>query len=289
MPLKITMNDREVGFSSKWFAGGESAFKLDGASLIPTGRCARIRADLYSSDDVMELIMACDALNELRSSVELIVPYLPYARQDRVCSPGEVFSLKVMARLLKDIPNVWRLVTWDVHNEAKTKELFTTGRVGTRTFSYENIGAETFVRNVYEGGKPKHPVMVVAPDKGALDRANRCAEEIGAVGVMHATKVRDAVTGAPKTTIPNLDFKDLDLLIVDDICDGGRTFIGLAQELRKVTKGRIDLYVTHGIFSYGNAVFRGVIDEIYTANLFPRKSPSSFFSTDAPKVYTTQL
>jgi ribose-phosphate pyrophosphokinase len=62
--------------------------------------------------------------------------------------------------------------------------------------------------------------------------------------------------------------RDHNFLIVDDICDGGRTFIELAKVLRPLTNGSIFLYVTHGIFSQGLDVFKGVIDHIYTANLF---------------------
>ena len=58
-------------------------------------------------------------------------------------------------------------------------------------------------------------------------------------------------------------------MIVDDICDGGRTFTALATELRNITSGPIFLYVTHGIFSHGLDVFKGLIDKIYVANPFP--------------------
>lgn len=40
-------------------------------------------------------------------------------------------------------------------------------------------------------------------------------------------------------------------LIVDDICDGGGTFIGLAEELKRKNAGKIYLAVSHGIFSKG--------------------------------------
>jgi ribose-phosphate pyrophosphokinase len=55
-------------------------------------------------------------------------------------------------------------------------------------------------------------------------------------------------------------------LIVDDICDGGRTFTELAKVLKKWTDMPVDLYVTHGIFSKGMSVFDGLIDNIYCAN-----------------------
>jgi ribose-phosphate pyrophosphokinase len=70
--------------------------------------------------------------------------------------------------------------------------------------------------------------------------------------------------------IPVEELAKKDFLIVDDICDGGRTFIELAKVLRPWTTGKIYLYVTHGIFSNGLDVFNSLIDGVYTANPFPK-------------------
>jgi ribose-phosphate pyrophosphokinase len=63
-----------------------------------------------------------------------------------------------------------------------------------------------------------------------------------------------------------------DFLIVDDICDGGRTFIELAKVLRPLTSGQVKLYVTHGIFSAGFEALAG-LDRIFVANPFPADLP----------------
>ena len=55
--------------------------------------------------------------------------------------------------------------------------------------------------------------------------------------------------------------------IVDDICDGGRTFIEIAKYLKEadsIDSSRIHLMVTHGFFTKGLGVFDGLIDHIYT-------------------------
>ena len=58
-----------------------------------------------------------------------------------------------------------------------------------------------------------------------------------------------------------------DAYIIDDICDGGRTFIALAEEIRKRNVGKINLIVSHGILSYGEEPLRaGGIDHIYTTD-----------------------
>jgi ribose-phosphate pyrophosphokinase len=55
-------------------------------------------------------------------------------------------------------------------------------------------------------------------------------------------------------------------VIADDICDGGRTFIELAKELRGMGAQIVHLYVTHGFFTKGRDVFAGIIDNAYAVN-----------------------
>ena len=61
-----------------------------------------------------------------------------------------------------------------------------------------------------------------------------------------------------------------DLIIVDDICDGGTTFIKLAQRIDEKIYGRyrLDLYVTHGIFSRGLDVLRPYFNHVYCLHTF---------------------
>jgi ribose-phosphate pyrophosphokinase len=61
--------------------------------------------------------------------------------------------------------------------------------------------------------------------------------------------------------------KDKHVIIVDDICDGGRTFIELAKVLKSNKVKNITLFVTHGIFSKGvDALFENGIDNIITTD-----------------------
>ncbi|MEQ2351952.1 phosphoribosyltransferase family protein [Pseudoalteromonas piscicida] len=88
----------------------------------------------------------------------------------------------------------------------------------------------------------------------------------GEVEVIQAQKVRNLKTGEIVQTQVLGEVKGKDLLIVDDICDGGRTFTELAKVLKAQGANSIALYVTHGIFSQGLGVFSGLIDTVYTTN-----------------------
>ena len=61
---------------------------------------------------------------------------------------------------------------------------------------------------------------------------------------------------------------DRRILIVDDICDGGGTFLGLAQELKAKNAGNLYLAVSHGIFSRGFEDLEKVFTKIYTTDSF---------------------
>ena len=54
-----------------------------------------------------------------------------------------------------------------------------------------------------------------------------------------------------------------DILITDDICDGGMTFLKCAEALKEAGANSVSLYVTHGIFSKGLDIFKGLVDNIY--------------------------
>ena len=110
--------------------------------------------------------------------------------------------------------------------------------------------------------------VVICPDAGAEKRI----QKLGLPYVM-ATKVRDAKTGnIIATRLFDEDEQGVsrvagkDTIIVDDICEGGRTFIELAKVLKAHGAATVALYVTHGIFSKGHQCFRGLIEDIYHYN-----------------------
>jgi ribose-phosphate pyrophosphokinase len=160
------------------------------------------------------------------------------------------------------------LTTWDVHSpvaDAIFKE-FT-------NFENEKVDSLLSMVESYLGVEWDSATVIIAPDKGAVPRAEVAARFIGSHEVKYATKVRNPENGEIlRTEIQDGDYKGKNLLIVDDICDGGRTFIELAKVLREHNPSRIDLYITHGIFSKGFEVFEGLIDHFYVANMLPNRN-----------------
>lgn len=239
------------------FSGGEVHVRILEPNEAP-GQVFEIRARLHGSAEIMELLLLTDALRRMSSGarIRLVCPYFPYARQDRVCAPGEALSLLVMADLI-NAQGYESVQVWDAHSDV-------TGAVLDRMIS---VPALNFVRQLDLLVRAEKPILV-APDAGALKKVSSIAKAIGTHWV-RADKSRDPATGDITGTVVYSDHVGpRDFLIIDDICDGGRTFIALAEALRPLTDGKVYLYVTHGIFSAGYEALTTAIDGIYTANSF---------------------
>lgn len=258
--LMIFMEDRneQLGYRSFEFSGGELQVRLD--ANVSTPDKMLIDANLRSAHDIIELLLVTDAVRRRWTDIQidLLCKYLPYARQDRVCAEGEAFSLQVMCSLI-NAQNYQSVTIWDVHSQ-KAIDLLN---------NVINIEAVDLIPSQLIGSS-----VLISPDKGAVPRVTACAERFNRP-MFIADKIRNPdngqITGMKVDGL--IDTTEEDFLIIDDICDGGRTFIELAKILRPHTSGKIGLYVTHMISSQGFEVFHGLIDFIYTSNCFRATVP----------------
>lgn len=227
------------------------------------GDFVRIKAILKSSDDVMALLMLNDAIRRQvgsRAIVILDMPYIPYARQDRVCNEGEALSIAVFAQLINSC-NFDEVVVLDPHSEV-APALINNVRIKTQIDVFRDLKLSW--RNT----------LIVAPDAGAYKKSHKFAEAVGAMGVVSCNKVRELSTGKILgLEVVGKVHPGAALMVLDDICDGGRTFIELAKALEQYDV-RTDLAVTHGLFTKGLEVVAECYDTVYTTN--------SFYGNDHP-------
>ena len=255
----VLHNERsEIPFSSFKFSGGETNVKVLEPSAI--GDVVYIKADINSGDDVMELLLLTDAIRRINSvaKIGLLLPYLPYSRQDRVMVTGESLSIKVFASII-NAQNYDSVVTWDAHSDVGVALIDRC----TNLSQYELVDLLNLRLDAED-------TILVSPDAGAEKKIFAFAKALNFNTVVRASKTRDVSTGQITRTELMISATEKgtykDFLIVDDICDGGRTFIELAKVLRPHTTGKIMLLVTHGIFSKGIEVFDGIIDEVFVLN-----------------------
>lgn len=244
---------RVVQHAKLWkFPGGEV-----GAAMLPGNYACVIRVDVLasctSSDEFMQLVMFLDATQRKYPGVaiHLTLPYLPYARQDRVCNDGESLSIAVIANIINSF-NLSKIRLVDVHSDVSLA-LFNNIEHVTQ--------AEIWKTAVINDGVE----VLIAPDAGAAKKIYALAEMVQNVEVVIANKKRDLRTGAIlETTVSDIDVcKGKVCAIVDDICDGGRTFTELSNVIRH-NCGSLNLYVTHGIFSKGEDVVANCFDKVKT-------------------------
>jgi ribose-phosphate pyrophosphokinase len=277
--MRITVGNAQIVYDKRIFSGGEVHVALQ-AGPINSDLTPRIYANVRSSNDVMELLLVTEALKAYvpGKQIELTLPYFPYARQDRRMNPGEALSVKVMADLI-NLQQYSQVTVWDPHSDV-TAALVNNIKV---------IPQKDFVRRLFSpkltpvGGvagpapiwlKPEQTVLV-SPDAGALKKTGESAISLGIEQLVRADKIRNTKTGEITGTVAYTDHVgDKNFLILDDILDGGRTFIELAKALRPKTSGKIYLYVTHGIFSSGFDTLLDHIDGIFVANMFPSTWPA---------------
>lgn len=251
----ITVNNGEVKVSVMTFSGGEIQVKV---SEIPFN--ANIVANLECSDAIIELLLVVDALKRGGAKLgSITIPYFPYARQDRVCNKGEALSIAVIADLLKGFESV---VTLDPHSDVLPALM-----PNLTVIPQHEIAAHIPCLEEY---------VLISPDAGAEKKTLKLAA-IHGNRVIVATKIRDVTTGnITGTQIHASIDPNCKYLIVDDICDGGRTFVELANLLKVKEVQQINLYVTHGIFSQGYNSFKGLFDFIYFTNSFNPKDKAFF-------------
>lgn len=249
------------------FSGGEVHVKIDmeaiKAAYIDTtnSKKVEIHQDIRSSDDFMAVVMAKDALDEIFRfhpvPIELFSLYVPYARQDRYCEKGEAFGVKAFSRLLNAL-GFSRVVIADPHSEVTPAVITNLDVIPQHEIAFHMLGWKLRMENF----------ELVSPDGGALKKIFKLGTQMN-LKVHCADKIRDTATGdIIRTDISVQDFQGANLMIVDDICDGGRTFIELAKVLRERNAGKIELFVTHGIFSKGVDVFDGYVDCIHSFNVW---------------------
>ena len=245
-------NQGEIKFQSFTFSGGEPHIKIN--PDFDRNEKVTITHRLNSFNDLGLLCITVDALRRMDVKViDLFIPYFPAARQDRVMIKGESLSVKVYADIINTL-QLNKVFVFDAHSEV-TPALVN---------NCEVIPNHTFIQQVLN--VIGEHVKLISPDGGALKKIYKVSEFLGGVDVVECSKSRDVKTGKLSGfKVYEDDLNGMDCLIVDDICDGGGTFVGLAEELKKKNAGKLYLAVSHGIFNKGFEVL-DCFDAIFTTN-----------------------
>lgn len=196
--------------------------------------------------------------------IQLKMPYIPNARQDRVKNTEDVFTLKYFADLINEL-SFSKVIVLDPHSYV-SEALFQHIEVQSPK-NYVN----RVLQELQEKGKVN--VLLFYPDEGAMKRYSTIFERPYTFGI----KKRDWATGEIQglSVAGQTEFiKDSAILIVDDICSKGGTFYHSAKTLRALGAKEIYLYISHceNTVLEGNLLDGDLLNRIYTTNSIFTKS-----------------
>ena len=263
----INPQQSDIAFKTMVFPDGQPHIKLDlsnNQSSINNNQFhtegVEIVTRIANPSDLFTVLLAKDALEASGfERFDLHITYLMAARMDRQMTEGEPFSLRIVAAIINQA-GFRRISIFDPHSEVSTALILRSKAIGNEQFVKECI--THFYQN-----NPKYDYTLISPDAGALKKIYQVAQFVNAPSVIECSKKRDVKTGHLTGFSSNtMDFEGKTCFIVDDICDGGGTFIGLADLLKKRNAGKVVLIISHGIFSKGFDLAN--IDAIYCTDSF---------------------
>ena len=248
-------NENEITFEQFTFSGGEPHIKI--TSDLTLVKDVIITHRIKSFNDMGLLLVAVNALKNMDiTHIELFIPYFPGARQDRIMTEGESLTVKVYADLINNL-ELSKITLFDPHSDV-TPALLNNCKV---------IDNFKFIEQVTE--KLNDDLLLISPDAGALKKIYKLAEHLEKYEIIECSKTRNIKTRKlSEFKVYADDLKGKDCLIVDDICDGGRTFLGLAKALKEKNAGKLYLAISHGIFSKGITELAKEFEIIFTTDSF---------------------
>ena len=245
-----------------------------------------IRARLNNFLDLELIICATKSLRNLGvENIHLYVPYFLGSRSDRKFEDGGNNYLKdVICPIINNL-HFKSVTVMDPHSDSLECCLWNYKKLDNSELvqsAIQNIWDSNVASGYYKvaisGGRIKNYTVLVAPDAGASKKIEKLAESINYKGdIIVCSKNRDTKGRLTQTHVPIVDDgTPKDFIIVDDICDGGRTFINIAEKIDEYFasedfdgyKPKKYLVVTHGIFSQGFSELKKYFDAIYCTNSY---------------------
>jgi ribose-phosphate pyrophosphokinase len=214
-----------------------------------------------TNDNLMEVLIMCDALKRASAaSINLVMPYYGYARQDRKVAARTPITAKLVADLL-ETAGATRVVSMDLH----------AGQIqGFFNIPSDNLYAlPVFLEDMRKSFPSTEDLVIVSPDAGGVERARAYSKRLN-TGLAIIDKRRPRPNA---TEVMNLigDVKGKDVALVDDMVDTAGTLASAAQALKERGARRVVAYTVHPILS-GPAIERiekSALEELVVSDTVP--------------------
>ena len=245
----------QTGCKITTFPDGEKHVTINELNRrIPVSIYCRITC----ADDLFCLMQVADVLKRQEMIIDnLFIGYLMSMRCDRLFDINRPFSLKLVADIINGIGALQVGIVEPHSNVSLLKIKNSVGVMATMEFFY---------REIVKPNENNLDIVAVLPDNGARSRYQPSSLPFIVCG-----KERDPETGkllSFTVDAGETDCKDKDLVVLDDLCDGGGTFVGLAPKLRKLEPKSLSLLVTHAIQLEGIRKVAEAYDHVYITNSY---------------------
>lgn len=245
---KVNIN-KEIGCKTFIFPDKQPHININGVNENDE---IQVTCSITDANKLLLLLQCSNALDNLfAKKKELVIPYLMGARFDRLMQKGDSVDLKVIANMINGC-GFEKVYLYDVHSE-------------TSTVLIENSVNISNAKLVKE--YQKENAILICPDAGAVKKVSTYFDlNTNIKDVVYCNKNRDLSNG--KISLKVLEpekCENRNCVIIDDLCDGGGTFLAIASQIKAA---HITLIVTHGIFSKGFEIFKGVFDEIIVSDSY---------------------
>jgi len=249
----------------KKFPDGDSYVRIDNVSSLQ-GEEVHLYHRLYPEQDhqIFNVLLMLDTLKRVGARTTLVVPYLPYSRQDKTFKDGEALSAQVLCNLMSKA-GAQKLVTIDCHFLKKEGE-FEYGGLKIKNISANKLLIE-HAKTLVDGD-----LEIISPDQGA----NYLVSDFGGKSM---SKVRgdyqegDEAYRTVEKVEGDFDVKDKNVLIIDDMISTGGTMIRAVENVKKGGAKKVLCAATHGFFlknSYEK--LKEITDGVFVTNSIPHEA-----------------
>ena len=241
-----------VNVAFKTFSDGENYVRLESSVQDEDVAIVQTTSPPQNNRLVQLALMVDAAKRNGAKKVTAVVPYLAYARQDKMFLQGEAISAEAVARMLK-AAGIDRLITVNVHQE-KVLSRF--------PFPAKNVSAIPLLAEYFVGKGHKN-AFAVSPDKGAIYIAEEAKRILGGE-CGYLEKSRDRYTGQVSMEKKAFDVKGKTVIIFDDIISSGGTIVTAAKILMELGPKKIFVACVHPLL-IGEAeknILKAGVDEI---------------------------
>ena len=244
------------------FTDSESKIKMGD---VKKKNCVIVQSTYPPADRhlLQTLMMIKKCTDDLAADICTVIPYMAYARQDRVFQDGEVISIELIAKLLEAAGNK-RLITIDIHS-ALALSYF--------RIDVQNISSIPLLANHAANNIKLNRTVVVSPDAGGIERAYEFAKILGS-DIIALKKWRDRNSGEIFFDDKlECNIADRDVVLVDDIISSGGSIVKACQVLKKNKADKVYAMCVHGLLVEDAAekIRAEGVQEIISTNSIPSR------------------